>query len=233
MALPLILAARGASLAASKSKATQARNIVSGLSINMTSNASAVQKALQGFSKQLPFAMSQALNSTAFDVRKQIVDKTYPQSFTVRNRRFASAMFRVEKATKRKLSAAVFDRLGKDYMVKQAEGGIKTPRGNSIAIPGRVNTRTSTGKIPRARTPRNLLDNGRAYKTTLRGGQKAIVQPQGRGNTKRLKVMYVLEPKARIPQRFDFYEDANRVSRRNFERNFNKAFARAKRTARK
>ena len=203
------------------------------MNINLTSNASVVQKALQGFSKQMPFAMSQALNSTAFDVRKQIVERTYPQSFTVRNKRFASTMFRVEKATKRKLSSAVFDRLGKDYMVKQAEGGIKTPRGNNVAIPGRVNTRTSTGKIPRAKTPRNLLSNGKAYKTTLRGGQQAIVQPQGRGKTKRLKVMYVLEPQARIPQRFDFYEDANKVSRRNFDKNFAKAFKRAKATARK
>jgi hypothetical protein len=203
------------------------------LNINLTTNAGTVQKAMQGLSRQLPFAMSQALNATAFDVRKQIVDRTYPQSFKVRNKRFASAMFRVEKATKRKLSAAVFDRLGKDYMAMQAEGGIKTPRGNNIAIPGRLNQRTATGKIPRARQPRQLLSNGKAYKTTLRGGQKAIVQPQGRGKSKRLKVMYVLEQAARIPKRFDFYEDANRVSRRNFDKNFSKAFARAKKTARR
>ena len=203
------------------------------MNINLTTNASAVQKAMQGFSKQLPFAMSQALNATAFDVRKQIVDRTYPKSFNVKNKRFASAMFRVEKATKRKLSAAVFDRLGKDYMAMQAEGGIKTPRGNNIAIPGRRNTRTATGKIPRARQPRQLLNNGKAYKTTLRGGQKAIVQPQGRGKNKSLKVMYVLEQTARIPKRFDFYEDANMIGKRNFDKNFSKAFARAKATARR
>ena len=94
------------------------------MNINLTTNASKVQKAIQGFSKQMPFAMSQALNSTAFDIRRQIVDRTYPQSFKVKNKRFANAMFRVEKASKRKLSA-VFDRLGKDYMAMQAEGGDK------------------------------------------------------------------------------------------------------------
>jgi hypothetical protein len=203
------------------------------LNINLTTNASAVQKAMQGLSKQLPFATSVALNSTAFDVREQIVERTYPKSFTVRNKRFASAMFRVEKASKRKLTAAVFDKLGRDYMVKQAEGGIKTPRGTNIAIPGRLNQRTATGKIPRSRQPRNLLNNGKAYKTTLRGGQQAIVQPQGRGKSKRLKVMYVLEQRANIPQRFDFYEDASMISRRVFDKNFAKAFARAKRTARR
>ena len=105
------------------------------MNINLTTNASKVQKAIQGFSKQMPFAMSQALNSTAFDIRRQIVDRTYPQSFNVKNKRFANAMFRVEKASKRKLSAAVFDRLGKDYMAMQAEGGTKLPRGRNIAIP--------------------------------------------------------------------------------------------------
>lgn len=210
-----------------------AQRAVGGLSINMTSNASQVQKAMQGLSKQLPFAMSQALNSTAFDIRKQIVDRTYPQSFNVKNKRFANAMFRVEKASKRKLSAAVFDRLGKDYMAMQAEGGTKLPRGRNIAIPGRANQRTSTGKIPRARQPRQIIASGKAYKTTLRGGQQAIVQPQGRGKVKRLKVMYVLEQTARIPKRFDFYEDANTVSRRKFDKNFSKAFARAKATAKR
>jgi len=203
------------------------------LNINMTSNASKVQKAMQGFSKQFPFAMSQALNATAFQVRKEIVEKTYPQSFTVRNKRFASAMFRVDKATKKNLRASVFDRLKKDFMTDQAEGGIKTPRGNSVAIPARAIKRTSSGKVGKAKQPRNLLNNGKAYRTSLRGGQKAIVQPTGRGKAKRLQVMYLLEPRAVIPKRFPFYEDANRVARVNFDKNFAKAFKRAKATARR
>ena len=198
------------------------------MNINLTTNASKVQKAIQGFSKQMPFAMSQALNSTAFDIRRQIVDRTYPQSFNVKNKRFANAMFRVEKASKRKLSAAVFDRLGKDYMAMQAEGGTKLPRGRNIAIPGRANQRTATGKIPRARQPRQIIASGKAYKTTLRGGQQAIVQPQGRGKVKRLKVMYVLEQTARIPKRFPFYEDAQTAAQRNFNKRFNAEFKRAK-----
>lgn len=203
------------------------------MNINLTTNASKVQKAMQGLSRQMPFAMSQALNQTAKDVRKQIVERTYPQSFTVRNKRFAGTMFRIEFASKRKLSAAVFDRLGRDYMAMQAEGGTKLPRGRNIAIPGRANQRTATGKIPRARQPRQIINSGKAYKTTLRGGQQAIVQPQGRGKVKRLKVMYVLEQTARIPKRFDFYEDANSVGRRRFDKNFSKAFADAKRTAKR
>jgi len=229
----MVLPLAAASIARFSSRDERAaKRVVSGLSLNMTSNASAVQKAMQGFSKQMPFAMSQALNATAFDVRKEIVDKTYPQSFDVRNKRFAGTMFRVEKATKKKLRASVFDRLKKDYMVDQAEGGIKTPRGNSVAIPARAIKRTSSGKIGKAKQPRNLLNNGKAYRTSLRGGQQAIVQPRGRGKAKRLQVMYLLEPRAVIPKRFPFYDDANRVSRQKFDKNFAKAFKRAKATAR-
>jgi len=102
------------------------------LNINMTSNASKVQKAMQGFSKQFPFAMSRALNATAFQIRKEIVEKTYPQSFDAKNRAFANAMMRVEKANKRKLSAAVFDRFKRNYMTNQAEGGIKQKSGVTL-----------------------------------------------------------------------------------------------------
>ena len=104
------------------------------MNINLTTNASKVQKAIQGFSKQMPFAMSQALNSTAFDIRRQIVDRTYPQSFKVKNKRFANAMFRVEKASKRKLCCRCV-RQAWQRLYMQAEGGTKLPRGRNIAIP--------------------------------------------------------------------------------------------------
>ena len=107
------------------------------MQINVSSNASTVAKAIDAFSKnQIPFATHRALNDTAFAVRKEIVERTYPQSFVVKNRSFARAMFRVQRSpNKRTLTAAVFDQLGREYMVDQAEGGFKTPRGLSIAIP--------------------------------------------------------------------------------------------------
>ena len=200
--------------------------------INMKSNISTVSKAIDAFGKrQMPFATSQALNSTAFAVRKQIVERTYPQSFTVRNKRFASTMFRVGKANKRKLVATVFDRLGRDYMVDQAEGGTKRPRGNSIAIPTRNVKRLASGKVSKAKQPRNLL-NGNAYKTKLRNGQEVIAQETGRGATRKQKVLYILEQSATIPKRFRFYEDGQRIAQRDFTKNFAKAFREAKRTAR-
>lgn len=203
------------------------------MQINVQSNISTFAKAMDAFGRdQIPFATASALNSTAFDVRKQIVEDTYPNSFTVRNKRFASQMFRVDKANKRNLTARVYDRLGRDYMVNQAEGGIKRPRGNHIAIPSRQIKRTASGKVPKAKQPRNVL-GGRGYRTTLRSGQDVIAEQTGRGAARRQRVLYLLENVARIPKRFPFYEDANRKAGRVFDRNFAKSFAFAKQTARR
>ncbi len=203
------------------------------MQINVQSNISAFAKAMDAFGRdQIPFATASALNSTAFDVRKQIVEDTYPNSFTVRNKRFASQMFRVDKANKRNLNARVYDRLGRDYMVNQAEGGLKRPRGNHIAIPSRQIKRTASGKVPKAKQPRNVL-GGKGYRTTLRSGQDVIAEQTGRGAARRQRVLYLLENVARIPKRFPFYEDANRMAGRVFDRNFGKSFAFAKQTARR
>jgi hypothetical protein len=203
------------------------------MQISVKSNISAFAKAMDAFGKnQIPFATHRAINKTAFDVRDEIVKETFPKSFTVRNKRFASQMFRVDKATKRNLTARVYDRLGRDYMTNQAEGGIKRPRGNNIAIPSRQLKRTASGKVPKAKQPRNVL-GGRGYRTTLDSGQPIIAEQTGRGAARKQRVLYILENIARIPKRFPFYEDANKTAGRMFDRNFKKSFAFAKQTARR
>lgn len=202
------------------------------MNINMTSNASAVQKAMQGFSKQFPFAMSQALNATAFQIRKEIVEKTYPQSFDAKNRAFANAMMRVEKANKRKLSAAVFDRFKRNYMTNQAEGGIKQKRGRYIAIPAADRPKVS-GKATYNRVhPRQVLSRPKAFVQTAKNSTMILERrTKKRYPLKKLYVLHTSSP--RIPKRFPFYEDANRVARQRFDKNFAKAFKRAKATARR
>jgi len=202
------------------------------MQIRVTSNVGALTKALDAFGKkQIPFATSQALNDAAFAVRKEIVERTYPASFTVRNKRFASAMFRVGKASKRNLVSTVSDVLGRDYMVNQAEGGTKLPRGRHIAIPTRQVKRTGTGKVPRAKQPRNVL-GGKGYRTTLASGQPVIAENVGRGAAKRQRVLYILEQSARIPKRFPFYERGRAVAQTSFSRAFNRRFRQARLTAR-
>lgn len=197
------------------------------MQISVTSNLRHITRNLDDFAKKrIPGVTAGALDDAAFAVRKEIVTRTYPESFTVRNKRFASAMFRVGKASKSNLVATVSDVLGRDYMTMQAEGGIKRPRGNNIAIPSRQIKRIGTGRVPKSKEPRNLL-NGKGYRTKLRSGQPVIAQSVGRGKSKRQQVLYILEQSARIPKRFRFYEDGRRVAQKTFPRHFNARMARA------
>jgi len=197
------------------------------MQINVSSNIDALTRGLDDFAKRrIPGVTAGALDDTAFAVRKEIVERVYPKSFTVRNKAFPRVMFRVGKASKRNLVATVSDVLGRDYMVNQAKGGIKRPRGNNIAIPSREIKRTGTGKVPKAKQPRNVLGR-RGYKTKLDSGQPVIAEQVGRGANKRQRVLYILEQTARIPKRFPFYERGRKVALKTFPRQFNIRMARA------
>ena len=124
------------------------------LSLNVGSNINQVAGWLTKVQrKQLPFATAGALTATAFDVRKHVIEKTFPRDFDLRNKRFAAAALRVEKANTRKLRAAVYDRLGREYLETQARGGIKRPTGQWISIPTKHIQRTAAGKVGKAKRP--------------------------------------------------------------------------------
>lgn len=179
--------------------------------------------------KQLPYATASSINSTCFDIRDNTVKRTYRKAFKVRNRNFARASFRVGRASKRKLEGRVYDRLGREWLERQAQGGTKTPEGSNLAIPTRNTKRTASGRIGKAKRPRNLRN---AFVADLHGRGKAVYQRYGRKG-KHIRLAYVLKPKARVEQRFDFYEDARRVVDKTFAGHFAKAFAFAVRTGRR
>lgn len=203
---------------------------------------------------QIPFAASRALNATAFDVRKEVVERTFPKSFTLRNKRFPSIATRVATASKARLIASVGDRTpgGRDYLVTQAEGGTKRPRGRHLAVPEEQHIRrTAGGAVRRTDKPRRLLEDLLSPKDAGRQG--------GRGNRKRskpkpfiitdshglqwivrrqrkvegLQFLYAMPTDARIKKRFPFHEDALAVARRVFAGHFAREFERAMRTARR
>ena len=180
----------------------------------------------------MPFAMSKTLNETAKDIRKQVVERTYPNAFDVKNRTFVKAMMRIEFSNKRKLSAAVFDRFKKNYMANQAEGGIKQKSGRYIAIPASDRPKVS-GKATYHRVhPRQVLSRPKAF--VQKANNSTMILERRTKKRYPLKKLYVLHTSSpRIPKRFPFYEDAEAVSRRNFDKNFAKFFAEAKRTAKR
>ena len=181
---------------------------------------------------QIPFATAGALTSTAFDVRKELVEKTYPSSFKLRNRRFPGLVTNVKKAHKRDLVATVGNIRGeaKEYLVRHAEGGTKQPQGRHLSVPGAGVKRTASGAIPKGRRPRNLLKTKKAFLTTIRG-TPVIAERKGKLNYP-FEIKYVLTPKAVIKKSLPFFKTAEKIVAQRFDRNFSKAFAFATRTAR-
>lgn len=202
------------------------------VAISVRSNVKQMSKRLKGIQrKQIPFATSLAINDTAFAVRKRIVERTYPRSFQVRNRRFPGQVFRVKKATKRRLIGSVYDRLGRASLALHAKGGTKRPRGGSLAVPSENIKRTASGKVGKARRPRNVIQSGKAFKGKIRKDRPAIFQRTG-SKGRKLKLLYTLEPSARLRARFPFYRDAANTARRSFPNNYRRAMRRALKTAR-
>ena len=208
------------------------------VSLNIKDDIKRATRRLNDIEKrQIPFATAGAINDTLFDIRKQIVGVTAPRAFDVRNRRFFGVAFRVDKATKRNLRGAVFDRLGRASLALHARGGTKTPRGKHIAIPSREieDKRTKGGAIKKALRPRQVLSKAgrrQAFKIKFQSGQEAIVRRKGKKRSP-LQVLYLLERSARIRKSFRFHEDATKVARRVLPGHFRKRLRQALRTARR
>ena len=157
------------------------------LSLNVGSNINQVAGWLANVQrKQLPFATAGALTATAFDVRKHVIAKTFPRDFDLRNKRFAGAALRVDKANKRKLRAAVYDRLGREYLETQARGRIKKPTGQWLSVPTEHIQRTASGKIGKAKRPRNIVNKPNVF-FQHQGPTPDIVR-RPRGKEKQLEV---------------------------------------------
>jgi len=206
------------------------------LSLNVGSNINQVAGWLTNVQrKQLPFATAGALTDTAFDVRKHAVERTFPRDFYIHNKRFPAAALRVDKANKRKLRAAVYDRLNLDYLVRASQGGMKVARdGQHIAIPVRdIGGRRGARGMPKSLRPKAVLAKKRTFiNRTRKTGQLMILRRKTK-KQRPLEGLYILEKQAKVPKQLRFYEDAAKVVQRRMVPNFKKSFERALRTARR
>ena len=201
------------------------------MQINISSNYKRLSRSLdQVGRKQLPFAFAKTLNKTMKAVEKYIVARTYPRAFDIRNRAFFKAsMFTgtaVKRATKSKLRVSARDRFDRGNLQLHATGGTKRARSGRIAIPSRFTKATRGARgVRKALRPRAVVDSPKGYIDRV-GPRDAIYQRYGRGGSK-VRLLYVLQPRARIRKRFRFYEDAERITRlvspKLFGRNFSQA----------
>ena len=138
----------------------------------------------------------------------------------------------VRRATKTKLRVSARDRFDRGNLQLHATGGTKRAQSGRIAIPSRFikATRGARG-VRKALRPRAVVDSPKGY-IDRDGPRDAIYQRYGRGGSK-VRLLYVLHRSAKIPKRFRFYEDAERITRQVSPKLFARNFAHAVKTARR
>lgn len=165
----------------------------------------------------MPFALAGALTDAAFIVRRHLIEQTWPNAVTVRNKSFMRAALQVEKATKSNLTVAIVDKLGRAHLKLHATGGIKKARGR-LAIPTARVSR-GAGGVVRSQRP------GALKRKVVKGG--LIFQAEGRGKNAKLRLIYSLKPTAKIKKDVPFIEDFRAMMADETRRSFPQRLARA------
>jgi hypothetical protein len=138
----------------------------------------------------------------------------------------------VKRATKTKLRVSARDRFDCGNLQLHTTGGTKRARSGRIAIPSRFTKATRGARgVRKALRPRTVVNTPKGF-IDRDGPRDAIYQQYGRGG-KQVRLLYVLQPSAKITKRFRFYEDAERITRSVSPKLFRKNFSQAIKTARR
>lgn len=203
------------------------------LQIDISSDIDKAMSEVHAFWRgQIPFATSRALNDSIFDVRRRIVNLTYPNSFVVRNKAFPRRLWRViPLASKNRLETVLKQTLDRDYLATHATGGTKTGRsGGRVAVPTTPDKmRSGNGRIRANMKPWRVGERKDVFVLT-RGTRKFIIK-RGRKGAKN-ELLYSIVPTAQIGRSFRFYEDAEATALRVFSGHWNTAMDRSIRTSR-
>ncbi len=180
---------------------------------------------------QLPFATSNALNTTAFGAQG-IVRKDMPNKFILRNN-FVVRGILVKKSTKRTLSAAVFSR--DNFMLGQETGGERKAFRNRLAVPDQVRTNIRR-RITKAKRPRNITKKPKVFlmKHSIvqrKGGKKIRRASSGSSFESKYKILYRLRRSVTLKPRFDMRGTVDRAVVRIFPGAFKAAYIRAIKSA--
>lgn len=183
---------------------------------------------LNGALDQVPFAIANALNTAVFAARKVLVTETWPGAVTVRDKRFLSAVLRVDVANKRRLVVEIYDSTPdqRAHLGLHARGGVKRAK-KRLAIPPAGTVRRTARGVAKADTPRAIIQ--RTPKRALRITPRGIFVGEGG----RLKMRYSFHQAARQPADVPFHEDFRDTMVRRLRVEFPKALRKAMRTRRR
>lgn len=211
-----------------------------GFKVYLKHNAHEVAGNLRAFErKQVPFATAKAINDTLFDIRPALISNWNMSFPGAKNKGFARAALRVERANKHSLKGVVYDQLQTDWMLRQATGGIKSARGGVVAIPqyGRGKLRrTRWGPAAGQKAKEIIGGNPNYFSGKPKGHPHAPAGiyrrlPRSRRTKGGLRLVYVYKREVFVEQQFDGYEVAETTTARRFPVHFRKSLARALATA--
>lgn len=193
-----------------------------------------IDDAIKGLSrlhrKQVPFAASKALNSTAADAMNYTKAKAYkeldrPKDTSVNGIRMA-------RSNKRRLRSSVFIIPAvNEFLRYQIVGGTRKPSGKAEAVP--VNLKLNKhGNIPGRRQGKiqKLLNRPDTFSGTVGGVAGVWKRNKKRDRPPVLLVAYASS--VQYKPRFKFYRHAARTIDKRWARNFDRALQFAIRTAR-
>ncbi|WP_109314760.1 hypothetical protein [Pseudovibrio ascidiaceicola] len=192
----------------------------------------------QAEQRQLPFAISLALNYTVEDIKAN-TEKALGRRLD-RPAPFTKRGLALKRATKRNLSAAVFfkDRQA-EYLELQEKGGTRKPKRKALAVPfsQRLN---KYGNLPR-RTIERLLKRPDVFQGEVNGVEGIWQRPRrskrhngsrGTKGSSGLKLLIAYEESADYQPRLCFRESARKTADARIKHNFRRAMQRALATAR-
>ena len=224
------------------------------MQISIKSDVKELKRKLQHAKKQIPFAVKGGLDATAFDVKRAVqhalpIALDNPLKYTIKG-------VQVKKAEKNNLIATVgfagkgFGRTTgsipqANYMHFLIQGGTRSPRATAIAVPNRRSGKDVTnkaGNIPRGKINKMLENKDRYFNGAPHqwGKGKEGIWERIPANSKRkknrqqtIRMLIGWEPTTQYNKGyFNFQRIVGRTVAKTFRENFDKAIAKALKTAR-
>jgi len=155
---------------------------------------------------QMPYILARTMNDAAEVTRSFLIHTTWPHHTYQRNQSFMAAALTTKdsRAQKGDLTVEIYDKLGRANLFLHAKGGQRQAKSSFIAIGSTRNIAAQRGPhgVVQSMRPRNL-------KNSFRKGD-VVYQRVGKD---RLRLMYVLKPRAQINQDVPFFSDFATVMR--------------------
>jgi len=224
------------------------------MQISVKTDVKELQRKLNHAKKQIPFAVKGGLDATAFDVQRA-VKQALPNALD-NPIKYTISGVQVKKAEKNNLIATVgfagkgFGRSSgsipqADYMHFMIKGGMRSPRATAIAVPNPRSGKKVTnkaGNIPRGKIKKLLSDKDKYFSGAPHQWSKAkegiwermpANSKRKKNRTQKLRMPIAWEPTTQYKKGyFKFEKIVGRTVAKTFRNNFDKAIAKALKTAR-